>query len=133
MQLEEDFAHFLHQLCQHPEQAIDFFSAHIDFVLPRLKDLLMPVSVASKADIEFQMLHRPLRLFGEVQSEIYLEQFSRCLSILFECAQRDAGTSSLLIIHAFDIIEHLLANLDECLLAKVNIDRLRPTSVNESF
>jgi hypothetical protein len=65
------------------------------------------------------MNNRPLRLFGEVQTEIYLEQFSLWLAILFECGQRDIGTSSLLVIHAYEIVEHLLANLDECLLAKV--------------
>ena len=108
MQLEEDFARFLQQLCEEPS----FFSEHIDFVLPRLKDLLMSVSVASKVDIEFQMLHRPLRMFGEVQSEIYLAHFARWLSVLFECAGREA------LIQTLEIVEHLLANLDECLLAK---------------
>lgn len=55
---------------------MNFFSEHIGFVLPRLKDLLIHVSIASKADLEFHMNNRPLRLFGEVQSEIYLEKFS---------------------------------------------------------
>jgi len=66
------------------------------------------------------MTNRPLRLFGEVQTETYLEAFTNYLSILFDCGQRDQGTSSILVIHAFEIIEHLLANFDECLLAKVN-------------
>ncbi|CAF5221096.1 unnamed protein product, partial [Rotaria magnacalcarata] len=95
-----------------------FFAEHIGFVIPRLKDLLIHVSIASKADVEFHMNNRPLRYFGEVQTEIYLEQFSIWLSILFECGQQDIGTSSLLVIHAYEIVEHLLANIDECLLAK---------------
>lgn len=119
MQLENDFSQFVQTLCRNEDHAIEFFSAHIDFILPRFKDLLMPVSVTSKADLEFHMNHRPLRLFGEVLTEIYVEQFSRWMSILFECGQRDLGTSSLLMIHAFETVEHLLANLDECLLAKV--------------
>ncbi len=90
-------------------------------MIPRLKDLLIHVRVASKADMEFNMNNRPLRLFGEVQTEIYLEQFSIWLAILFECGQRDIGTSSVLVIHAYEIVEHLLANFDECLLAKVRI------------
>ncbi len=65
--------------------------------------------------------NRPLRFFGEIQTEIYLEQFSLLLEILFECGQRDIGTSSLLVIHAYEIVEHLLANIDECLLAKVGV------------
>ncbi|CAF4552968.1 unnamed protein product [Rotaria sp. Silwood2] len=73
--------------------------------------LLIHVSIASKADMEFHMNNRPLRLEGEVQTEIYLEQFSKCLPILFECGQRDIGTSSLLVIHAYEIVEHL-SNLD---------------------
>ena len=123
MQLETDFSHLLQTLCRNEDQAVEFFSAHIDFVLPRLKDLIMPISIASKADIEFHMNNRPLRLFGEVLTEIYLEQFSRWLTILFECGQRDSGTSSSLMIHAFETVEHLLANLDECLLAKVEREK----------
>ncbi|CAF2913385.1 unnamed protein product [Rotaria sp. Silwood2] len=117
-QLEHDFSHFLKIICRNHDEAIVFFAEHIGFVIPRLKDLLIHISIASKADIEFHMNNRPLRLFGEVQTEIYLEQFSIWLSILFECGQRDIGTSSLLVIHAYEIVEHLLANLDECLLAK---------------
>jgi hypothetical protein len=119
IQLENDFSHFLHIICRNSDQAKVFFLEHIGFVIPRLKDLLIHVSIASKADLEFHMNNRPLRLFGEVQTELYLEQFSLWLTILFECGQRDIGTSSVLVIHAYEIVEHLLANLDECLLAKV--------------
>jgi hypothetical protein len=119
MQLEHEFSYFINTICRNSDEAIQFFLEHIGFVIPRLKDLLIPVSIASKADMEFHMNNRPLRLLGEVQTEIYLEQFSKCLAILFECGQRDIGTSSLLVIHAYEIVEHLLANLDECLLAKV--------------
>ncbi|CAF5062733.1 unnamed protein product, partial [Rotaria magnacalcarata] len=118
IQLEKDFSHFLKTVCQNHDEAIMFFAEHIGFVIPRLKDLLIHVSIASKADVEFHMNNRPLRYFGEVQTEIYLEQFSIWLSILFECGQQDIGTSSLLVIHAYEIVEHLLANIDECLLAK---------------
>ncbi|CAF3491063.1 unnamed protein product [Rotaria socialis] len=118
VQLENDFSHFLKTVCQNHDEAIVFFAEHIGFVIPRLKDLLIHVSIASKADVEFHMNNRPLRYFGEVQTEIYLEQFCIWLSILFECGQQDIGTSSLLVIHAFEIVEHLLANIDECLLAK---------------
>ncbi len=121
VQLENDFSNFISIICQNRDVAINFFVEHIGFVIPRLKDLLVHVTVASKADIEFHMNNRPLRLFGEVQTEIYLEQFCKWLAILFECGQRDIGTSSVLVIHAYEIIEHLLANLDECLLAKVII------------
>ncbi|CAF1368457.1 unnamed protein product [Rotaria sordida] len=117
-QLEHDFSHFLKIICQNHDEAIVFFSEHIGFVIPRLKDLLIHISIASKADIEFHMNNRSLRLFGEIQTEIYLEQFCIWLAILFECGQRDIGTSSLLVIHSYEIVEHLLANLDECLLAK---------------
>jgi hypothetical protein len=119
LELEQDFSQFLRTCCQNRDHAIVFFSAHIDFVLPRLKDLLVHITLTSKVDIEFHTIHRSLRLFGEIQTEIYLEEFSRCLSILFDCARQDTGTSSILIVHAFEIAEHLLANLDECLLAKV--------------
>ena len=98
---------------------MNFFGEHIGFVLPRLKDLLSSVNVSSKADLEFHVNHRTLRFLGEVQTEVYLEAFSKWLSILFECGQRDASASSLLAVHTYEIIEHLLANLDECLLAKV--------------
>ncbi|CAF3813461.1 unnamed protein product [Adineta steineri] len=118
IQLEHDFAHFIHTICQNHDEVINFFIEHIGFVIPRLKDLLVHVSIASKADIEFHMNNRSLRLFGEVQTEIYLEQFCIWLTILFECGQRDIGINSLLVIHAYEIVEHLLANLDECLLAK---------------
>lgn len=69
--------------------------------------------------MEFHVNNRPLRYFGEVQTEAYLEQLCIWLEILFECGRKDLGTSSLLVIHAYEIVEHLLANLDECLLAKV--------------
>ncbi|CAF1161213.1 unnamed protein product, partial [Adineta ricciae] len=118
LQLEQDFAFLIQTICQNHTEAVDFFSEHIGFVIPRLKDLLIHISIASKADIEFQINSRPLRLFGEVQSEGYLEQFSIWLAILFECGQRDVGISSILVAHAYEIIEHLLTNLDECLLAK---------------
>ena len=75
IQLEHEFANFIHRICQNHHETIDFLTEHIGFVIPRLKDLLIHVSIASKADIEFQMNHRPLRLFGEVQTELYLEQF----------------------------------------------------------
>ena len=80
----------------------------------------MFVSLNSKTDLEFQVNNRPLRLFGEIQTEIYLKEFSRWLTILFESGQRDLGNSSLLLIHAYEIVEHFLTNIDECLLAKVN-------------
>ena len=76
LQLENEFSHLIDIICRDRDQAIGFFSEHIDFILPRLKDLLIPVSIASKADVEFHMNNRPLRLFGEVLSEIYLEKFS---------------------------------------------------------
>lgn len=75
LQLETEFSHLIDILCRDHDQAIEFFSEHIDFILPRLKDLLIHVSIASKADMEFHMNNRPLRLFGEVLSEIYLEKF----------------------------------------------------------
>ena len=118
-QLEQDFSRFLHVLCDDRTEAIDFFGEHIGFVLPRLKDLLSSVNVSSKADLEFHVTHRTMRFLGEVQTEVYLDAFSTWLSILFECGQRDASASSLLAVHTHEIIEHLLANLDECLLAKV--------------
>jgi len=122
IQLEHDFSNFIKILCQNPSETINFFLEHIGFVIPRLKDLLIHISIASKADIEFHMNNnRSLRLFGEIQTESYLEEFSLLLAILFECGQRDIGTSSLLVIHAYEIIEHLLINLDECLLAKVRL------------
>ena len=83
--------------------------------------MLIHVTIASKADVEFHMNNRSLRYIGEVQTEVYLEQFCRWLSILFECGLRDICTNSILVIHAYEIAEHLLANLDECLLAKVII------------
>lgn len=119
IQLENEFSHFINVICQDSDQAIDFFLGHIGFVLPRLKDLLIHISIASKADVEFHMTNRSLRLFGEVQTELYLEAFAKYLSILFDCGQKHQGTSSILVIHAYEIIEHLLANFDECLLAKV--------------
>lgn len=119
--LENGFSRFLKIICQNHNEAMSFFAEHIGFVLPRLKDLLIHVSIASKADVEFHMNNRPLRYFGEMQTETYLEQFCIWLSILFECGLRDIGTSSILVIHAYEIVEHLLENLDECLIAKVII------------
>ncbi|CAF4069610.1 unnamed protein product, partial [Rotaria sordida] len=54
-----------------------------------------------------------------------LETFSLRLSILFQCGQRNISTSLLLIIHAFEVIEHLLSNLDEYLLAKLTQEKNR--------
>ena len=69
--------------------------------------------------MEFQMNNRPLRLFGEIQTEYYLEQFCIWLSILIECGQNDVSIGPLLVVYGYEIVEHLLANLDECLIAKV--------------
>ena len=84
IQLEYDFAHFINTICRNSDESINFFLEHISFVIPRLKDLLIHISIASKADMEFNINNRPLRLFGEIQTEIYLEQFSKYLSILFD-------------------------------------------------
>ncbi|CAF2799206.1 unnamed protein product [Rotaria sp. Silwood2] len=104
---------FIHTKPKHSIQVEHDFFQIINIIY-----LLIHVIIASKADMEFHMNNRPLRLEGEVQTEIYLEQFCKCLPILFEYEQKDIETSSLLVTHAYEIVEHLLSNLDECLLSK---------------